>query len=66
MAAGAAGAYYDEASATAATFDTTNFSDETKRQMSSLYFVSLDDTESAELSNILNQMGAIYGSYQVI
>jgi hypothetical protein len=34
--------------------------------MSSLYFVSLDDTESAELSNILNQMGAIYGSYQVI
>ena len=33
--------------------------------MSSLYFVSLDEAESAELSNILGQMGAIYGSYQV-
>ncbi len=33
--------------------------------MSSLYFVSLDEAESAELSNILGQMGVIYGSYQV-
>ena len=33
--------------------------------MSSLYFVSLDEAESAELSDILGQMGAIYGSYQV-
>ena len=65
MAGAAAGAYYDEASVTAATFDTTDFSEDTKRQMSSLYFVSLDEAESAELSNILGQMGAIYGSYQV-
>ena len=65
VAGSAAGAYYDEASATAATFDTTNFSEDTKRQMSSLYFVSFDDVESQELSCILSQMGAIYGSYQV-
>lgn len=60
-----AGAYYAEASANASTFDTTNFSEDTKRQFSYLQSVSLDDAESEELYNILSEMGRIYGSYQV-
>jgi len=59
------GRYYAEASATALTFDTTNFSEDTKRQMASLYYIGLDSAESSELSNILNEMSRIYGSYQV-
>ncbi len=59
-----AGAYYAEASANASTFDTTNFSEDTKRQFSYLQSVSLDDAESEELYNILSEMGRIYGSYQ--
>ena len=33
--------------------------------MASLYSVSLDEAESAELGDILNTMGRLYGSYQV-
>ena len=60
-----AGAYYGEASVNASTFDTTNFSEDTKRQLSYLQSKSLDDAESEELYNILSEMGRIYGSYQV-
>ncbi len=33
--------------------------------MASLYYIGLDGAESSELSNILNEMSRIYGSYQV-
>ena len=65
VAGGVAGAYYGEASANASQFDSTNFSEDTKRQLSYLQFVSLDDAESEELNNLLSEMGRIYGSYQV-
>jgi len=58
-------AYYEEASKNASTFDTTNFSEDTKRQMASLYSVSLDDEEKAELEGIISQMGLLYATYQV-
>ena len=57
--------YYQEASKNASTFDTTNFSEDTKRQMASLYSVSLDDEEKAELEGIISQMGLLYATYQV-
>ena len=65
VAGGVAGAYYGEASANASQFDSTNFSEDTKRQLSYLQSVSLDDAESEELNNLLSEMGRIYGSYQV-
>nr|CAH0112907.1 unnamed protein product [Daphnia galeata] len=61
---GVAEAYYGEASANASQFDSTTFSEDTKRQLSYLQSVSLDDAESEELNNLLSEMGRIYGSYQ--
>jgi len=58
-------AYYEKAPKKASTFDTTNFSEDTKRQMASLYSVSLDDEEKAELEGIVSQMGLLYATYQV-
>ena len=59
------GVYYTQAAAEAATFDTTNFSEDTKRQLSYLNYVGLDGAEGRELSSILSEMGRIYGEYQV-
>lgn len=64
IAGGIVGAYYVRASNEAATFDTTNFSEDTKRQLSYLSYVGLDGPEGSELSSILSEMGRIYGEYQ--
>lgn len=61
-----AGTYYASAAVTAAEFDTTNFSEDTKRQLSYLDSVGLPADEARELNDILGEMSRIYGSYQVI
>lgn len=59
------GAYYVVAAEEASTFDTTNFSEDTKRQLSYLSYVGLEGPEADELGSILSEMGRIYGEYQV-
>ena len=56
--------YYAQASAEASTFDTSGFSASTKREMSSLYSVGLEEAEADELNNILYEMSNIYGTYR--
>jgi hypothetical protein len=62
---GRVGAYSDQAFVEASQFDSTNFSPDTKRQLSLVGSQSLSDEEMNELYDIQNQMGNIYASYQV-
>jgi len=54
--------YNAEAIVMANTFDTTDFSQDTKRQLSKVGSLSLSTEETEELSGIIAQMGDIYGS----
>jgi len=53
--------YSDEAYAIASTFDTSNFTEDTKRQFSFVGKKSLADEEMKNLSGIISAMGSIYG-----
>ena len=46
-------------------FDSTNFSDDTKRKLGRVGSYILEPTEMEELSNIISYMGNFYGSFQV-
>ena len=59
------GAYHAKATKKALRFDTTRFSEETRRQLTSFKSVGLGGKDARELSHVLNQMKQIYGSFQV-
>jgi len=54
-----------EAFANSTEFDTTDFSYDTKRQLSKVGSKSLSDEEMEELSTVIAQMGDIYGSTRI-
>lgn len=58
------GAYHAKATKKALRFDTTRFSEETRRQLTSFKSVGLGGKDARELSHVLNQMKQIYGSFQ--
>jgi len=57
--------YGDEAFAIADAFDTTDFSEDTKRQLKKVGSRSLPAAESSELAQAISEMGKIYGSTKV-
>ena len=59
------GVYYAKAARKALQFNTTGFSKETIRQMTSFKSVGLGHEDDKELGRILNEMTQIYGSFQV-
>jgi len=61
----AVSAYSAEAYAEAAVFDTTNFSPDTKRQLSKVGSKSLSEEEMRNLSSIISEMGSIYGQASI-
>ena len=58
-------AYAEEAFEIASTFDTTDFSTDTKRQFQEVGDVSLPEAEESELSSLIVQMGKVYGSTEI-
>ncbi|KAI9552326.1 hypothetical protein GHT06_022691 [Daphnia sinensis] len=58
-------AYGDKANSNASLFDTTSFAYDTRRLLTNVGSLSLNDEEMKELTQVLNQMSRIYGSHKV-
>jgi len=61
----AVGVYGEQANEEASQFDPTNFSDDTKRQLSKVGGKGLSEEEMQNLSSIISEMGSIYGQAKV-
>jgi hypothetical protein len=57
--------YQAEALSNATSFNTTDFSEDTKRQLKKVGSIPLPEDEEQELSRIIADMGEIYGSTKV-
>jgi hypothetical protein len=49
----------------ASVFDSTNFAEDVKRQLSKVGSIGLSDEEMKNLSSIISEMGSIYGQASV-
>ena len=58
-------AYNEEALEIASIFDTTNFAEDTRRQLKEVGSQPLPEDEERELSNIISEMGKVYGGTKV-
>ena len=65
LASGRLSAFNSEATLLAARFDTSKFSDDTKRQFKNVGRKSLSNKEMAEMADIKSKMGAIYAKTKV-
>lgn len=57
--------YNEEALEIASTFDSSNFSQDTQRQLKEVGTRPLPEEEEIELSNIISEMGKVYGGAEV-
>ena len=57
--------YGEEALEIASIFDSTNFTEDTRRQLKEVGVQPLPEDEERELSNIISEMGKVYGSTKV-
>jgi hypothetical protein len=58
-------AYSDAMNIQASLFDSTSFANDTRRLLTRVGSLSLSPEEMKDLSQTLNQMSRIYGSYKV-
>ena len=57
--------YGEEALEIASIFDATNFTENTRRQLKEVGVQPLPEDEERELSNIISEMGKVYGATKV-